>query len=191
MSDQGVGEAMFTGSRIDECQSGWEGAGLKTRVINRKRYFLDSSGLYVPVEKYRRRGDLIDSPNRAAEAFSSLKHECDEHVAILVLDVKLHLLFFKKIASGTVNFCYVMPADIFREVIAARSVSFVLGHNHPSGDVNPGETDKELTRRIQEGAGILGLKLLDHIIVGGGCSFFSFTEHGLLNSALTMYKEGA
>jgi DNA repair protein RadC len=52
-------------------------------------------------------------------------------------------------------------------------------HNHPSGDPAPSREDREITRRLKEAGEILGIKVLDHIIIGDG-SYFSFVESGLL-----------
>jgi DNA repair protein RadC len=62
--------------------------------------------------------------------------------------------------------------------------SFILVHNHPSGDPSPSEADMRLTRRILEGSRILQLHLLDHVIIGapapGRNSYFSFKEGGVI-----------
>ncbi len=54
----------------------------------------------------------------------------------------------------------------------------ILAHNHPSGKVEPSKEDREVTRRLGEAAGILGIEVLDHVIVGDG--YFSMKEHGML-----------
>ena len=55
----------------------------------------------------------------------------------------------------------------------------ILVHNHPSGDPNPSEDDVNITRRIKNGADLLGLELADHIIIGDN-DYFSFREHGYI-----------
>jgi DNA repair protein RadC len=76
------------------------------------------------------------------------------------------------------------PRDIFRPVISLSAHSFILVHNHPSGDVTPWEADTRLTRRVAEAARILQIQLLDHVIVGHPLAnregYFSFKEAGIL-----------
>ena len=63
--------------------------------------------------------------------------------------------------------------------------SFILAHNHPSGDPSPSEADLRLTRRILEASRILLLQLVDHVIIGspapGRSSYFSFKEGGVIS----------
>ena len=76
------------------------------------------------------------------------------------------------------------PRDIFRPVIGQSAYAFVLVHNHPSGDPAPSEADIRLTRRLAEGARVLQINVLDHVIVGqsfeGRPGYFSFKEAGVI-----------
>jgi DNA repair protein RadC len=76
------------------------------------------------------------------------------------------------------------PRDIFHPVISHSANSFILVHNHPSGEPTPSESDFRLTRRLSEGARILQVNLLDHVITGRAFGdrpgYFSFKEAGLL-----------
>lgn len=69
---------------------------------------------------------------------------------------------------GNISSAKVEPKQIFEETIKTGMNKFILVHNHPSGDTNPSVKDIELTKRIQQGANILGLQMLDHIIIGDG-----------------------
>jgi DNA repair protein RadC len=62
--------------------------------------------------------------------------------------------------------------------ISAAAVVFV--HNHPSGDPAPSQEDQEITRRLKETGDILGIRVLDHVVLGDSERFFSFSEKGLL-----------
>ncbi len=69
--------------------------------------------------------------------------------------------------------------------IVHKAYGFVLAHNHPSGDPRPSDADKVLTKRLKEGAQILGLNFMDHVIIGmpgenRGQPYFSFRESGML-----------
>ncbi|MFZ5470808.1 MAG: RadC family protein [Myxococcota bacterium] len=77
-----------------------------------------------------------------------------------------------RIAQGTPHLCLVDPREVFGAAIATRASALVLVHNHPSGDPEPSAEDVQLTRQLCAGARILGVRLLDHIVVGdeGYCS---------------------
>ena len=76
------------------------------------------------------------------------------------------------------------PRDIFRPVIVHSAYSFILAHNHPSGDPSPSEADLRLTRRRNEAARILQIQILDHVIIGEPMNdrqgYFSFKEAGTI-----------
>lgn len=67
---------------------------------------------------------------------------------------------------GTISSVAIEPRQIFEEILKTGMNRFILVHNHPSGDVTPSKQDLELTRRIEEGANLLGMQLMDHIIIG-------------------------
>ena len=83
------------------------------------------------------------------------------------------------ISKGGMNSTVVDPKLIFKTVMDHNAGGLILCHNHPSGAVKPSQQDIALTRRISEGAAILDISLLDHIIVGAK-TYFSFADDGLL-----------
>ena len=89
-----------------------------------------------------------------------------------------------EITKGSINESLAHPRDIFRPVIAQSAFAFVLVHNHPSGDSSPSEADLRLTRRLTEGARILQINMLDHVIVGQSfdvrLGYFSFKEASMI-----------
>ena len=60
------------------------------------------------------------------------------------------------------------------------ATGIILSHNHPSGNMSPSKEDKELTRKIKEGASIVEIKVLDHIILSPEKAFYSFADEGIL-----------
>ncbi|HWY76729.1 MAG TPA: JAB domain-containing protein, partial [Verrucomicrobiae bacterium] len=89
-----------------------------------------------------------------------------------------------EITKGSINESLAYPRDIFRPVIGRSAYAFVLAHNHPSGDPAPSEADIRLTRRLGEGARILQINMVDHVIVGQSFDdrpgYFSFKEAGMI-----------
>lgn len=103
-----------------------------------------------------------------------------EHAAVLLLNTRYHIKSWNLVSIGSVNESIVHPREVFRAALVAGSYALILMHNHPSGDPAPSQTDHSLTRRLAEGAELLQVKLLDHVIVGDGERYFSFKEAGVL-----------
>ncbi len=98
---------------------------------------------------------------------------------VVLLDQKNRYMTHEQVSTGTLTGAPVHPREVFRPAIreAAAAVAFV--HNHPSGSPEPSRDDREITARLLEVAKLVGLRVLDHVIVGEG-RYFSFVEEGLL-----------
>jgi len=95
------------------------------------------------------------------------------------LDVKGHIIKDKKLYVGTINQSLVHPREIFKEAYLSSASAIICLHNHPSGIADPSEMDEILTMQLKQVGELLGVKLLDHIIIGNG-EYFSFKEKGLM-----------
>ena len=80
---------------------------------------------------------------------------------------------------GLLNKTIVHPREVFAPAISKRAAAVAIAHNHPSGNIEPSNDDKEVTFRLAEAGQILGIKLLDHLVFTED-RFYSFLEHGLL-----------
>jgi len=98
---------------------------------------------------------------------------------MLPLDAKNHVLGYHLLAKGGTSFCAISMADMFRPLIACGALGFVAIHNHPSGEPTPSPDDIALTSRIEKIAIIMGIRLVDHIIIGDP-EYFSFLDAGLI-----------
>jgi len=90
------------------------------------------------------------------------------------------LLHDARVAEGTMNACPVDPREVFSAALAAKATAIVLAHNHPSGDPEPSAQDLALTAQIVDGGRLLGIKVLDHLVVGDG-TFTSMMERRLMS----------
>jgi len=124
-------------------------------------------------------GRKITSPQQVAELVKPLLKGEKEHLFVLTLSLGQKLLGIDLVALGSINTVYAPLREIFQPVLTRGGYFFILVHNHPQGDCNPSYEDREFTKRVREGAEILGLELLDHVILGED-GFFSFKENGLL-----------
>ena len=109
----------------------------------------------------------------------NMKFEQVEHFKIIILDTKNNVRGIEHISTGSLNSSIVHPRETFKPAIKKSASSIILLHNHPSGEAEPSHEDIVLTNRLDECGKILGIKVLDHIIIGDSC-FYSFKEEGLI-----------
>ena len=102
-----------------------------------------------------------------------------EHFWIIGLSVTNKILYIELISLGTVTATLVEPMEVFSIALQKRSVNVMLIHNHPSGELNPSEADKDLTDRLQQIGLFLEVPVLDHLIITEK-SYYSFADSGLL-----------
>ena len=109
-----------------------------------------------------------------------LAREKVEQFRVLYLDTRNRLLADEALAKGTVNHTPVYPREVVKRALEVHATALILVHNHPSGDPTPSREDIEMTREVQQAAGILSITVHDHIIVGNG-RWLSFRREGLLD----------
>ena len=100
-----------------------------------------------------------------------------EMFVCVFLNAKNHLIRDEIITLGTVDSSAVYPREVFRSALFYGAVSIICVHNHPSGDPEPSESDNQITRALVHGAHLLGLRILDHVVVGDG-RYFSYADQG-------------
>jgi DNA repair protein RadC len=127
----------------------------------------------------------LDSPESIFELLGAEMRLLDrESLRVVLLDTRYRLITVVEISRGTLNESVAHPRELFKPAITHSAYAFVVVHNHPSGDPAPSESDLRLTRRLVEGARLLQIQILDHVIVGqpasGRSGYFSFKESGLL-----------
>jgi DNA repair protein RadC len=132
------------------------------------------------VAQYFQADRRYTAPVQVAEIFSFLHNEVKEHFFTVHLDGKNRILCLDLVSIGSLNQSVVHPREVFKTVLCSSSAAaLLLVHNHPTGDPSPSAEDIAITRRLKEGGDILGIKVLDHIIVGTE-GYLSFVERGLL-----------
>ncbi|OGQ36509.1 MAG: hypothetical protein A3F16_02435 [Deltaproteobacteria bacterium RIFCSPHIGHO2_12_FULL_43_9] len=109
------------------------------------------------------------------ERFSNQK---EEQLLVILLDTKKRLIGEVLIAKGGINKASIAVADIFRPAVKRGAAGIILIHNHPSGDPSPSGEDFGLTVAAKGGGEILGIRLIDHLIIGSK-GYYSFTESKL------------
>lgn len=123
----------------------------------------------------------VGSPKSVADIFMNiLRDEMKEHFYVLLLDTKNKIISWDEISKGDLNSSIVHPREVFKYALKYSANSIICLHNHPSGDPTPSMQDIEITKRLQEVGNLVGIKLLDHIIIGYN-KYISLREKGIMN----------
>lgn len=107
-----------------------------------------------------------------------LASEPREQFYAVLLDNRHRKMREVRIAEGSLTTAIVHPRDVFLPVLRDGAAAVIFVHNHPSGDPSPSEQDIELTRRLREVGQLVGVRVLDHIVIGKG-RYVSFVDQGM------------
>lgn len=102
-----------------------------------------------------------------------------EVFCVLFLDTRYGLIAFDELFQGSINSATVYPREVVKAALNKNAQAVILAHNHPSGDTEPSQADRNITVRLVDALGLIDCEVLDHVIVGGQRPY-SFAEHGLL-----------
>ena len=127
----------------------------------------------------RRKLSFTDASSIGEYYMEQLRHEEQEHLIAMMLDTKNQLLCDLTMAKGTANTAFITPREIFVEALRHHASHLILVHNHPSGDPTPSRADQEFTRQVLKTGELVGIRLLDHVIIGDQ-QYYSFAQDGVL-----------
>ena len=122
-------------------------------------------------------GEKLSNTRDFADLCKDLTTMSQESMHVFTCDQKNRVIERHMVSLGTLTATLIHPREILRPAILQAAASIVLVHNHPSGDTTPSEDDKRMTARISEACDIMGIRLLDHIIVGRE-GYYSFVDNG-------------
>jgi len=124
----------------------------------------------------------ITSPQTiSALLLEEMRYLKKEVFKTVLLDTKNNVISINNVSVGCLDSTVVHPREVFLDAIKSSSAAIILVHNHPSGEVEPSKDDISITNRIIECGKIIGIKVLDHIIIGNG-NYLSFKEKGYIYS---------
>jgi DNA repair protein RadC len=123
--------------------------------------------------------ELLDQPAAVAGYLIMRYGERDQEVmGALFLDVRNRLIAESEIFRGTLSRAAVEPRAVLKEALLRSASALILFHNHPSGDPSPSVQDLRFTRRMSEAGELLGIRLIDHLILGSAGSWVSLRRRG-------------
>lgn len=123
--------------------------------------------------------DLLDHPAAVASYLTLRYGSFDQEImGALFLDVRNQLICDNEIYRGTLSRALVEPRAIFKEALLRSASGFILFHTHPSGDPAPSAEDLDFTQRMAQAGDVLGVRLLDHLILGNYGAWVSLKRRG-------------
>jgi DNA repair protein RadC len=125
----------------------------------------------TPEEPFRTSRQVFEHYARKLSGVKKERFYC------LLLDTRNRYLHDERVSEGSLTSSLVHPREAFRAAVREAASAVIFAHNHPSGDPSPSREDVELTRRLWEAGKILGIRVLDHVIVGAD-RCYSFADEG-------------
>lgn len=129
--------------------------------------------------RVRGRGRTISCP---ADIYSEIRHyasRCQESLIVISLNGAHEVIDTVVATVGLLNRTIIHPREVYSDPIRKRAAAIAIAHNHPSGNVEPSDDDKDVTSRLRKCGDILGIRLIDHLVFTDE-RYYSFLEHGLM-----------
>ncbi len=126
-----------------------------------------------------KKSQIYLTPKDVWNELKDIRDNKKEHFVIFFLDARNQEIKREIISVGSLNANLVHPREVFEPAVRHLAAQIILAHNHPSGDSEPSEDDLEITKRLVESGGILGIEVIDHIIVTKN-NYFSFKDGRLI-----------
>ncbi|MBN2260346.1 MAG: DNA repair protein RadC [Clostridiales bacterium] len=108
-----------------------------------------------------------------------MKYFKKEVFRVVFLDTKNRVIDYEDISMGSLNSSIVHPREVFNRAVKKSAAGIVLMHNHPSGNPTPSSEDINITKRLAQAGELLGIKVMDHVIIGIG-KYYSMREENLM-----------
>ncbi|MDZ7852292.1 MAG: DNA repair protein RadC [Halomonas sp.] len=126
------------------------------------------------------RGRKLTQPTLAFEYLQVLFQGYEHEVfSALFLDNQHRVIHFETLFRGTIDSASVYPREVVKRALAHNAAAVILVHNHPSGDPEPSDADLRITQRLKEALGLIEVRVIDHVVVGGE-SCVSLAERGFV-----------
>ena len=133
---------------------------------------MDEEGILLAaatiLEQRLQRQGRIHSPDQAGDyLIARCAHLPHEVFGVVFLDTKHHLLATEHLFTGTTDACEVHSRVVAKRALELNAVAVILFHNHPSGNPEPSQADRQVTERLKQALALLDIRVLDHLVIGG------------------------
>lgn len=123
----------------------------------------------------------ITCPEDIVQITRSFMENIDrEKFIVIYLNTKNEPTAIHTVSVGSLNASIVHPREVMKGAILSNSNAMILVHNHPSGDTTPSSQDISITERLKDAGELLGIKVIDHVIIGDEGDFYSFKEKRII-----------
>ena len=147
-----------------------------------------TSGRFVSMVKESSKGQSLSNSVQAYHVLKPLFAEEDdvEKVYFIFLDGQNKILGIENLFTGSIQVCSIYPREVVKRLISLKAGAFLMGHNHPSGDVTPSPEDKSISIKVGIAAASIDVQFHDHLIVGDG--YHSMADSGWLRSVTRQFS---
>lgn len=141
------------------------------------------SGEFVNKVQEVTKGEQLNSPDILLNILSPMisYHKHQEKFYVVYLDAKNNILLIDPIFTGSLSGCSVYPREVIKNALELGAAALIIAHNHPSGDLIPSSSDKNITKLIMIAADVHGIQLHDHLIVNE-TDYYSFSQTGIISA---------
>ena len=143
-------------------------------------HFLHTVARRYLKEQIRDKQYLHSSREVAEYLLHSMRDLQREVFQVILLDTGHGIIDSQVLFEGTLNANTIYPREIIKLALDNHAAALVIAHNHPSGRLSPSEEDHKLTRKLYMACSHVNIRLLDHLIIGGEDTPYSFADHGLM-----------
>ena len=148
--------------------------GVNVETMTKGELIKELEKLYQPESSF-----VFKASDSAVVFRSLLTNRVQEHFMLICLDSDKRIIKKKVVFLGTINRSLVHPREVFNYAVINDVDTIIIGHNHPSGNIQPSLEDIEITRHLEKGGEIIGVKILDHVIITD-TDFYSFKKNGMI-----------
>lgn len=124
------------------------------------------------------KGTVVNAKSLVS-VFGEVVGELDREACwVVCLDTKNKLNSISQVSVGSLASSSAHPREVFKLAVLSNASGIIFLHNHPSGDPEPSPEDHAVTMKLRESANLLGIRFLDHIVLGSEGQYYSFADHG-------------
>ncbi len=151
-----------------------DGIGLTKAIKIKSLYYINQKVKYNNKKKYK-----VQCSKDIYNYIKAYELKEEENFYILCLNNNNEILGHRHLFKGNLNSVMISPREIFKEALFINSKKICLVHNHPSGNVTPSRADIKSTDLLIQGASLIGLQIIDHIIIGSN-TYFSLNDSEII-----------